>query len=210
MNGPQALKVLCLSGAPFQAALRINRDFDRCNLATALERNSASFCDVLAVDTLAAEARRRLERQLLFICPLLGLVGPSDLVPDYRCPIGARLPGVGSLHKFWKQPMTETLNRLCRDRIVVSFLPARLRALWEPDGRCLQIVTMRFYRHDSENVVGETAAVPRLTAEAVKFITEQDARTIADLTRFHSSDGHSYCAAHSETSDEVRHLSFVR
>jgi hypothetical protein len=202
-----AQAILGLTGAPFQEALAINRAFDQSPLLPVLERNAPAF--MAALRGLPAAASRRLAREVFFICPLLGVLRPGDLIPDYRCPPGADLPKIGSLHRYWKGPVTATLNRLLKGAQVLSFLPARLSALWEPDGREAGITMLRFSRLSGERCLGETAAVPRLSAEALRHIVESDGRSLQDLLRFRSKDGHAYAAIHSEDRGRVRCLNFV-
>ncbi len=209
-GGNQALKVLGLTGKPFQEALGINRCFDCSPMMPTIERHARAFADALLLEDLPADSRRRLERQLFFLCPLLGILSPRELLPDFRCPAGARLPVIGSLHRFWKPEITTTLNRLFRRKLVISFLPARLNALWKPDGAAASIAIVRFSRLSNKGCAGETAAVPGLTGEAVRFILENAVTSVADLVRFRSSSGHTYSAAHSDREGGVRHLTFVR
>jgi hypothetical protein len=202
-----AQAILGLVGPPFQEALAINRAFDDSPLMTVLERNAPAF--LAGLRGLSAQAARRLGREVVFICPLLGVLRPGDLVPDYRCPAGADLPKIGSLHRFWKGPVTATLNRVLKGAQVLSFLPARLNALWEPDGREAGITILRFSRLSGDRCLGETAAVPRLSAEALRHVLEADGRASHDLMRFRSHDGHAYAAIHSENRGRVRCLNFV-
>lgn len=202
-----AQAILGLTGAPFQEALAINRAFDQSPLLPVFDRNAPAFVRALA--GLSAQASRRLSREVFFVCPLLGVLRPGDLVPDYRCPAGADLPAIGSLHRFWKGHVTAALNRLLKGAHVFSFLPARLAALWEPDGREAGITMLRFSRLAGGRCLGETAAVPRLSAEALRHVLESDGRAAQDIVRFRFHDGHAYAAIHSEDRGKVRCLNFV-
>jgi hypothetical protein len=77
-----ALKVLGLTGAAFRDAHAINRAFDRCKLATTLERSNGTFAEALRTGDLAPAEMKRLGASLLFVCPLFGVLAPGDLVPD--------------------------------------------------------------------------------------------------------------------------------
>jgi hypothetical protein len=208
-GGREAHAILQLNGKPFQEALAVNRGLDTSSLATVIDRNGRAFASALFDPPLEAAAKRRLEHEVLFLCPLLGILRPGDLVPDYRCPVGANLPRIGSLHRFWKEPVTTTLNRLLKGAQVYSFLPARLSALWKPDGREAGIVVLKFSRMANDRCVAETAAVPRLSGEAVRFILDHEARAAGDLLRFKSCHGHAYSAIHSDDRGRVRCLNFV-
>jgi hypothetical protein len=208
-GGREAHSVLGLTGQPFQEALAINRGFGSSALATVLSRSAHSLVAALTAHPLTGQGQRRLARDVLFVCPLLGLLRPDDLVPDYRCPVGAHLPKIGSLHRFWKATVTGALNRLLKGAHVFSFLPARLGALWEPDGREAGITVIRFSRKSGDRCVGETAAVPRLSGETVRFILENDVRSAGDLARFKTSVGHVLSPSRAEDRGAVRQLDFV-
>ena len=208
-GGREAQAVLGLRGQPFQDALAINRGFESTSLASVLERSPQAFAAALTKPPLSAAAGRRLSRDVLFVCPLLGILRPDDRVPDYRCPVGAQLPKIGSLHQFWKETLTASLNRALKGAQVFSFLPARLSALWEPDGREAGITVLRFSRLSGGRCVGETASVARLSGEALRYILENDVRSGSELVRFRSSQGHVYRASRSEDAGPVRHLNFV-
>ncbi|HYC77484.1 MAG TPA: peroxide stress protein YaaA [Planctomycetota bacterium] len=209
-SGSDALKVLGLQGAAFREAYAVNRALERCNLATALERNNGAFADTLEPAALPPAAKTRLERAVLFVCPLLGVLAADDPIPDYRCPEGAKLPGIGSLHRHWKPEVTKLLNRLLKRKRVLSFLPTRLSALWAPDGGASEIVCVRFARYGGDRLTGETAATPGLVGEAVRYVIEKEVARPSELARFKSSLGHTYSAAHSETVGRLTVMRFVR
>ena len=208
-GGREAQSILGLKGRPFQEALAINRAIGTSALAPVLERNGRVFAQALLTPPLASAARLRLARSVLFVCPLMGVLRPGDRVPDYRCPAGAHLPRIGSLHRHWKGPLTATLNRLLKGALTFSLLPARLGALWKPDGRAAGIVVIKFSRLVKGRCVGETAGMPRLTGEILRFIIEREVRTACDVIQFRSSQGHEYSAVHSDETGGVRCLHFV-
>jgi uncharacterized protein len=209
-NNASALKVLGMKAGAFKEAYVINRALDRSRLTNVLERSNGTFAATLRPKDLPERLRRKLDEKLLFVCPLLGVLSPKDRVPDYRCPEGAKLPGVGSLHKHWKPEVTKFLNRVLRRRHVLNLLPTRLAALWEPDGGAASIVSVRFGRFVGVKIRGETAATPKLTGEALRFAIENGVEDPIGLTKFKSSLGHSFSAAHSVVDGPVRVMWFVR
>jgi cytoplasmic iron level regulating protein YaaA (DUF328/UPF0246 family) len=206
-----ALKTLGMKDPAFREAYAINRALDRSRLATALERCNGTFAETLRPKELPEKLRRRLDARIMFVCPLLGVLAPCDRLPDYRCPEGAKLPGVGSLHKHWKPEVTAFLNRVLRGKHVISFLPTRLAALWEPDGRAASIASVRFGRKSEKRAVrGETAAAPGLVGEALRFVLEHDVETPAQFARFESSLGHAHAPSHDGKDGAVDVVWFVR
>jgi cytoplasmic iron level regulating protein YaaA (DUF328/UPF0246 family) len=205
-----ALKVLKLTGKAFREAHAINRAFDRSRLASALERSNGTFAEALRTAELGQAEKKRLAAALLFVCPLFGVLSSEDMVPDFRCPEGAKLPRVGSLHKHWKPEVSKFFNRVLKGRHVLSFLPTRLAALWEPDGGAETIATVTFSRYAGEKLRGETAAAPGLVGEALRFVVDRDVRTPQDFAKFKSSLGHTFSASHSACEGAYRVMRFVR
>jgi cytoplasmic iron level regulating protein YaaA (DUF328/UPF0246 family) len=206
-----ALKVLGLKAEAFREAYAVNRAFDRSRLTSALERCNGTFAEALRHAELAAVERRRIEARVLFVCPLFGVLAPEDRVPDFRCPEGAKLPEVGSLHRHWKPEVTKFLNRVLKGKHVISFLPTRLGALWEPDGAAASVTVVRFGRRGpGGRPRGETAAAPGLCGEALRFVVEDDVQTPAEFFTFASSLGHVHAPAFTSDEDGFRVQWFMR
>jgi hypothetical protein len=67
-----------------------------------------------------------------------------------------------------------------------------MNALWDQDGAPRDVRVVRFARRDRGRMNGETAAVPRLTGECVRWIATATSPSIDRLRTFHSSMGHRY------------------
>ena len=78
-------------------------------------------------------------RGLVVPSGLLGLVRGDDPVPPYRLKMGARLPPLGLLSKWWGPTVTATLARRLRGRIVIDLLPREHRAAWDPGDATLGV-----------------------------------------------------------------------
>ncbi|OKL46502.1 hypothetical protein BSR28_08265 [Boudabousia liubingyangii] len=64
------------------------------------------------------------------VSALWGLVRPSDLIHAYRCPMGTKLPQLGALKSFWKQPISKVLNRLAQDELIVDLRSGTYQSVW--------------------------------------------------------------------------------
>ena len=73
--------------------------------------------------TLTRVARARAESGVVAVSGLLGLVGFDDPVPDYRCKMGASLPPLGKLSRWWRPRLTEALAARIGTATVVDLLP---------------------------------------------------------------------------------------
>ncbi len=203
-----ALKVLGPMGADVQGSRAVNLGFDRTPRVSPFLRTDPLMRSAMSFDTLGAAAYADLEGSVLFVCPLLGVVTPKERIPDYRCPIAADLPGIGSLHFHWRGPVSTTLDRLTRGIPVVSFLPRRLAALWvtAPSTQ----MTIRFSRRTRAGLVGESAAAPRLTGECLRWMANGRVGDLSHLQKFVSTSGHRHAnsAGGPSAGDAVLH--FVR
>jgi cytoplasmic iron level regulating protein YaaA (DUF328/UPF0246 family) len=205
-----AAQVLRLKGEALDEAHGMNLNFRRSPLMTVVEREVGPLYKALDARSLGAQERRRLREDLVVVCPLLGLLGPFDLVPLYRCPVGAQIPGFGSLHGWWKQHLSPTLNRLCRERTVLSFLPARLRALWNCDGRCDSMVEVSFARRRGDRVLPENAGSARAAGEMARHVIVNELGSPHDLRGFRTTAGHAWSEADSSVDGKHHRLVFVR
>ena len=66
--------------------------------------------EALDLASLPAAAQRAARRSILISSGLWGAVRLADRIPPYRCPIGARLPGVGALSTYWRRELTPALD----------------------------------------------------------------------------------------------------
>lgn len=203
-----ALKVLGPIGADVSGSRAVNLGFDRTPRVSPFLRTDPLMRSAMSLETMGTAAIAELECSVLFVCPLLGVVTPRERIPDYRCPIAADLPGIGSLHFHWRGPVSTTLDRLTRGLPVVSFLPRRLAALWvtAPSTQ----MTIRFSRRTPAGLVGESAAAPRLTGECLRWMANGRAGDVKHLQNFVSTNGHRHANSTSGSSlgDVVLH--FVR
>jgi hypothetical protein len=67
----------------------------------------------LALDGLGDRSRGWLDEQALFLCPSSASSRRPSAFRTSAAP-GAKLPEVGSIHRFWKESVSSTLNRLTR------------------------------------------------------------------------------------------------
>ncbi|GGT11195.1 MULTISPECIES: peroxide stress protein YaaA [Streptomyces] len=90
--------------------------------------------DALGLGELPAAARARAERSLLVFSGLWGAVRVSDRIPSYRCSMGVKLPGLGALGAYWREPMAEAMPEAAGDGLVLDLRSAAYAAAWKPKG----------------------------------------------------------------------------
>jgi cytoplasmic iron level regulating protein YaaA (DUF328/UPF0246 family) len=80
-------------------------------------------------------------RRIVVVSGLFGLLRGDDPVPDYRLKMSANLAPLGKLSTWWRDELSETLNRYAtgrttkQRRVLVDLLPQEHRAAWTPDSR---------------------------------------------------------------------------
>lgn len=128
--GPRrkALSALGLSEA--QAA-ELARDADLLGApaAPAGEVYTGVLYQHLDLPSLPAAAARRAAERLYVASALWGVVSIADRIPAYRLSMGATLPRIGNLARWWRPALTRALPA---DAFVVDLRSASYAAAWRP------------------------------------------------------------------------------
>ncbi|MGW1466351.1 peroxide stress protein YaaA [Streptomyces sp. NPDC001493] len=90
--------------------------------------------DALDLATLDAAARRRASASLLIFSGLWGAVRVGDRIPSYRCSMGVKLPGLGSLAAHWRAAMEPVLPEAAGDGLVLDLRSSAYASAWKPKG----------------------------------------------------------------------------
>ena len=101
--------------------------------------------EALDLASLPAAAQRAARRSMLISSGLWGAVRLADRIPPYRCPIGARLPGVGALSAYWRRAADAGDGRRPPgDGPVLDLRSGAYAATWTPRGELAErTVTVR-------------------------------------------------------------------
>ncbi len=130
-------KLLGVKGEHLLRALDANSALRGAPVLPAWQRYTGVVWDHLDPVSLDAAQRRR----IVVVSGLLGLVRGDDPVPDYRLKMGANVPPLGKLSTWWRDELSDTINRYAvgrtdgSPRILVDLLPKEHRAAWTPDRR---------------------------------------------------------------------------
>jgi cytoplasmic iron level regulating protein YaaA (DUF328/UPF0246 family) len=90
--------------------------------------------DALGLADLPPAARALAERTLLVFSGLWGAVRIGDRIPPYRCSMGVKLPGLGALGAYWREPMAQVMPEAAGDGLVLDLRSAAYAAAWKPKG----------------------------------------------------------------------------
>lgn len=129
-------KLLGVKGDHLDRAQAANVSLVGARSLPAWRRYTGVVWDHLDPATLEAAQRRR----IVVVSGLLGLVRGDDPVPDYRLKMGANLAPFGKLSTWWRDDLSDTLNRYARGRsarqprMIIDLLPKEHRAAWSPAG----------------------------------------------------------------------------
>jgi uncharacterized protein len=121
-------KLLGVTGRHLDRAQGANRSLLGAPTMPAWQRYTGVVWEHLAASSLTAQQRR----SIVVVSGLLGLVRGDDPIPDYRLKMGAMLPPVGKLSRWWSEPITHALDAATRRRFVIDLLPAEHRAALVP------------------------------------------------------------------------------
>ncbi|MFY9264348.1 MAG: peroxide stress protein YaaA [Solirubrobacterales bacterium] len=83
----------------------------------------------LDLASLGTAARARAAERLFVASALWGVVGLDDRIPAYRLSIGAKLPRIGGLARFWRPALTKALSA---DGLLVDLRSQSYAAAWRP------------------------------------------------------------------------------
>ncbi|MEU9829025.1 peroxide stress protein YaaA [Micromonospora chersina] len=100
--------------------------------------------EALDLATLPPAAERLARRSVLVSSGLWGAVRLTDRIPPYRCPVGARLPGVGALSAYWRTALAEAMTAAAGKGPVLDLRSGAYAATWAPRGAVAErTVTVR-------------------------------------------------------------------
>jgi cytoplasmic iron level regulating protein YaaA (DUF328/UPF0246 family) len=90
--------------------------------------------DALALAALSAPAAQRAAESLLIFSGLWGAVGAGDRIPSYRCSAGVRLPALGPLGAYWREPLAAVLPEAAGTGLVLDLRSTAYAQMWKPKG----------------------------------------------------------------------------
>ncbi|MEU3453748.1 peroxide stress protein YaaA [Micromonospora sp. NPDC006766] len=100
--------------------------------------------EALDLASLPPAAQRLARRCVLVSSGLWGAVRLADRIPPYRCPIGARLPGIGALSAYWRGALAPAMVAAAGSGPVLDLRSGAYAATWVPRGAVAErTVTVR-------------------------------------------------------------------
>ncbi|MCU1456293.1 MAG: hypothetical protein JWL73_385 [Actinomycetia bacterium] len=161
----QQRKLLGVGGPLLERAAAANAHLVGSPAVAAHARYRGVVHDHLDVGSLGPSERRRAYGSVVIVSALLGAVALTDPVPDYKLKMGASLPGLGSVARFWSSLLPGVLDAAGRRGETLDLLPNEHSAAWQPLGP--RVTRVRFDQPAAEG--GRARAVGH-GAKAVKGI----------------------------------------
>lgn len=115
----------------------------------AMQRYTGVLYKALDYDSLDTAARARADEQLVIFSGLWGLVGATDDLPDYKLPIGTKVPTLGGLGPWWRPRLSPVLDAHVADAVVWDFLPGAHAGAWVDGGKAAKRWTVKVVRETS-------------------------------------------------------------
>ena len=135
-------------------------------------------------------AFERLQKTVRIISGLHGLLRPYDLIQPYRLDMHIPLknPAGADLYAYWKQKITDALNKECKDVLVNCLSVEYAAAIDFSQIKCQTIaITFKNYRNGKYIVMGLLAKKAR--GMFADFVVRQNVSKIEDLKKF-NRDGY--------------------
>jgi uncharacterized protein len=120
--------LLGVSGSHLQRAQMANTHLVGAPTLPAWQRYTGVVWDHLDMASLTAVHMTRALSSIVVISGAHGLVTAGDPIPDYRLKMGARLGSLGTLSKWWQEPLTAALSTYAPRGLILDLLPNEHRA----------------------------------------------------------------------------------
>jgi uncharacterized protein len=135
-RAPAALTALGLS--PGQSGeLAHNRELLAAPAGAAAEVYTGVLYD--ALDLPALHRRDIMTDHVLIFSGLWGVLRPTDRIPHYRCPAGAKLPSVGPVSAAWRKALRAPLAAHAGGQLVVDLRSSAYASLWVPGANAVTV-----------------------------------------------------------------------
>jgi len=125
--------ILGVQGALLDRAKNANKSLVGAPTLPAFERYTGVVWEHMNLESMTSPQRAQALEHIIVISGLLGAVGGADPLPDYRLRMSASLAPMGTLSRWWREPLSAVLNKQFADCVVVDLLPQVHRLAYAPD-----------------------------------------------------------------------------
>ena len=203
-------KLLGVKGVALAAATEANRSVRSSPTLPAIERYTGVLYDAMDVSTLSRASRSRVDRSVLIVSALWGVVAPADLIPDYKLKMGAALPALGRTTSFWRSPLSERISQEAHGRTVWNLLPNEHAAAWVAPSGTEQFTVKFLERRADGSLVAVSHWNKLLKGALVRFLADHPGTTGRDLADWQHPLGYRLEPTRADEHGDLTVLTFVQ
>lgn len=191
--------LLGVKGENLAKAREANLEVYSGSLMAAIDRYSPGVMyKATEFTTLPTGAQRRLLENGIIFSGLFGLLRPDDLIPNYKLKMGATVPGIGKVSAYWREPLSEYLNRLLTDQMVWNLLPGSFDTAWDDAKTYARMVRVQFVKEEGGVRKPLTHGVKELRGALVAHIVTEVVESVDALRNWEAPDGYEVDEGNSE------------
>jgi hypothetical protein len=156
----------------------------------AIERYTGVLYGELDATSLRAVPRRRLDRSVLVVSGLWGLVAPTDPIPHYKLKMSANVAPLGKLSTWWRPSVTAAVAARADRALVWDLLPIEHSAAitWDAVSP-FERVTVRFVDARGKTISHWNKL---LKGSLVRWLVTTGATDVEALVEFDHPQGYRY------------------
>ncbi|CAI8301246.1 MAG: Uncharacterised protein [Acidimicrobiales bacterium AG-410-I20] len=204
-------KLLGVKGKKVAEATLSNREIQKAETLPAIERYTGVLYDALNYSALSEGLKRKIDQQVVIFSGLWGIVKPKDLIPDYKLKMGAKLPEIGVLSRFWKPHLTSALGETDIS-CVWDLLPGEHSAGWDP-GIAQKRIRVKFLdeviRDGEKKLVSVSHWNKLLKGALVQYVVDKQLVDPDGLIDFSHPEGYVFAPDHSITTGNTIDIALI-
>ncbi len=194
-----------VKGEALQRAIDVNSEIYNAPLMSAHDRYSPGVMyKAMDFAGLPTGAQRRLLENGIIFSGLFGLLRPDDLIPDYKLPMNAVVPGLGKISEYWRPIISPVLNRTLEGAFVWNFLTPIHEAAWEDQHTYETSVRVNFFVKENGKRNAVTEDVKPLNGKLVNYIVRESLEELEPLLEWTHPDGFEYDPDATQWDEESR------
>ena len=175
---------------------------------TAIERYTGVMFKYLDYHSLNQQSKQNAEDSMLIIDGLFGLLAITDLIPNYKLPIGSKFKTsnqIFNIAKYWKENLKHHFKATFSNKIVLDILPQSHREVI--DNEIIQshnnYYKINFYEMKNNTPKNSGHISKQLKGEFIRYILSFNEIDLNIIQSFQHSKGYKYSEEISNGNDIV-------
>ena len=204
-------KLLGVKGKKVDEATEANLNLFSPTTLPAIERYTGVLYDALDYCSLSSEMRKKVDEQVVIFSGLWGVLRPRDQIPEYKLKMGARLPEIGVVSRFWKPYLTSVLEPDTKE-CVWDLLPGEHSAGWDSSITKTRI-RVKFLDAVIKNGEKKLVTVSHwnklLKGALIQYVLEHQLTDPTKLVNFSHPEGYVFAPDLTEVTESSIDVSFI-